>query len=69
MEEEDFPLVDSEVAPIASPDETCIDICAQATSPIDSPYPAFDSSHEYQSNPEAKHIQQPYYQITMCSDA
>ena len=29
MQDEDFPLFDEEVAPIASPDETCIDICSR----------------------------------------
>merc|ERR1711879_347578 len=33
LEDENFPLFDEDVAPIASPDETCIDINAQIRSP------------------------------------
>ena len=55
--DEEFPLFDEEVAPIASPDETCIDICNSSVSDAQDEqrsYPAFDAT---------------YHSFSVCSDA
>ena len=57
MQNDEFPLFDEEVAPIASPDETCIDICNSSVSDAQDerrsypPPPAFDPTyHSYSDN-------------------
>ena len=60
LEDENFPLFDEDVAPIASPDETCIDINAQIRSP-DSYQAPPEYSIGYPTTPEpTKHIETCY---------
>ena len=60
MQNEEFPLFDEEVAPIASPDETCIDICNSSVS---------DAQDERRSYPPPPAFDPTYHSQSVCSDA